>query len=144
MTETPDIPGAANLVAWFGYWPTFQDAGVLSITLNRSGVSEVAIHAFDRTSQVDAKGYYILQKHAIVTFMLEGFPLDRSGITNIRIEAFNHQNVLSSLVVETSAEGHQLRLESCYGVDASLVCERLSVRFEPGIPKVSTSRSEQK
>jgi hypothetical protein len=29
MFEAPDIPGAADVIAWFGYWPTFHDAGVL-------------------------------------------------------------------------------------------------------------------
>jgi hypothetical protein len=37
MDEVPDIPGADDVVKWFGYWPTFHDAQILSITLNRSG-----------------------------------------------------------------------------------------------------------
>jgi len=43
MLEAPDIPGAADVIAWFGYWPHFHDAEVLSITLDRSGESQVAI-----------------------------------------------------------------------------------------------------
>ena len=51
MDEVPDIPGADDVVKWFGYWPTFHNAQILSITLNRSGESQVVIHAFERTSE---------------------------------------------------------------------------------------------
>ncbi len=86
MDEIPDIPGADDVVKWFGYWPTFQDAEILSIKLNRSGESQVVLHAFERTSEVDSRGDYVLAKHAMVTFVLEGFPLDEEGITRTRID----------------------------------------------------------
>jgi len=70
--EVPGIPGAAEVVAWFRYWPTFHDAEVLSITLDRSRGSTVAIHAFEMTPEV-RDGQYVLAKHAVVTFCLEGF-----------------------------------------------------------------------
>ena len=35
MFEAPDIPGAQDVIAWFGAWPTFHDAEVLSISLDR-------------------------------------------------------------------------------------------------------------
>jgi len=76
MLETPNIPGAADVVAWFGYWPTFHDAEVLSITLERSGTSRVVIHAFEMTPELDETSHYISAKHAVVTFLLEGFPSD--------------------------------------------------------------------
>ena len=53
MFEAPDIPGATDVMAWFGYWPTFHDAEVLSIHLNRSSDSEVSLYAFEMTPEVD-------------------------------------------------------------------------------------------
>jgi len=50
-------------------------------------------HAFEMTPEVDAEGHYVLAKHAVVTFCLEGFPQGRDGIVETRIEFFNHQNV---------------------------------------------------
>jgi len=47
------------------------------------------------TPEVDAEGHYVLAKHAVVTFCLEGFPQGRDGIVETRIEFFNHQNVCS-------------------------------------------------
>ncbi len=135
MSQTSEIPGADRVIAWFGYWPTFHDAEVLSITLDRSRGSQVVLHAWERTNELDARGYYVLGKHARIAFLLEGFPLDQQGITNTRIEYFNHQNVLASAWVEKNAEGYLLRLAGIFGVDASLSCERLSVTLQPGTPE---------
>jgi Immunity protein 50 len=141
MFEAPDIPGAADVIAWFDYWPTFHDAEVLSITLDREGGSRVAIHAFETTRDVDIRGRFKTVKHAVITFYLDSFPLDRRGITNTRIECFNSQNVLSNARVNKTPEGFELVLDGCYGVDASVVCERMSVKVEPGVPDRSIYRS---
>ena len=82
MFEPPDIPGAADVIAWFGYWPRFHDAEVLSITLDASAGARVVIRAFEMTTEVDASGHYVLAKHCVVTFLLEGFPTDPYGTTN--------------------------------------------------------------
>ena len=131
----PDIRGAREVVDWFGYWPTFHDAEVLSITLDRSVGTRVEIHAFERTSEVDADGYYVLAKHAIVTFSLQEFPLDSQGITNVQIDHFNHQNVLSSIGVEKVPDGYLLTLDGIFGVYASISCKHISVELEPGPPR---------
>jgi hypothetical protein len=134
MFEAPDIPGAADVIAWFGYWPSFHDAEVLWITLDRSTGCRVAIHAFEMTSEIDTDGHYVLTKHAVVTFHLEDFPRGQYGITNTRIEAFNHQNVLNGASVKKGAEVYELVLEGCHGVEGSIVSEHMSVKVEPGIP----------
>lgn len=135
MCETPDIPGAQDVVAWFGYWPTFHDAEVLSISLDRQSGCRVSVHAFEMTAEVDGSGRYVLVKHAVVTFRMQGFPGDRSGISKTRIESFNNQNVLSSASVNSRPEGYELVLEGCHGVDGSIVCERMSVSLKPGVPR---------
>jgi hypothetical protein len=134
MNEAPDIPGADELVRWFGYWPDFHDSQVISIELTRSHGSRVRIHVFERTSDVDARGYYVLAKHAVVTFSLEGFPLNGEGITNTRIDFFNHQNVLSGARVEKTIGGYVLILDGIFGVDGSISCERMTVNLQPGGP----------
>jgi hypothetical protein len=138
MFEAPDIPGAADVIAWFNRWPTFHDAEVLSISLNRLDGCQVAIHAFEMTADID--GHYVCAKHAVVTFSMEGFPQDQHGLTNTRIELFNHQNVLSSASVNLKPDGYELLLEGCYGVDGSIVCKRMSVTLEHGIPPASMYR----
>jgi hypothetical protein len=143
MFEAPEIPGAQEVIAWFGYWPTLHDAEVLSISLHRRSGCRVAIHAFEVTREIDQSGHYAVAKHAVVTFCMEGFPRDEGGISNTRIEFFNDQNVLSSASVNTRPEGYELVLEGCHGVDGSIVCERMSVSLEAGVPPGSIyQRSE--
>src|SRR5208283_375337 len=109
-------------------------AEVLSITLDRSGGSRVVIHAFEMTPEIDATGHYVLAKHAVVTFFLEGFPTGPQGITNTSLAYFNAQNVLSSSSVNKTAKGYELVLEASYGVDGLIACESMSVKIEPGWP----------
>ena len=134
MTETPDIPGAADVVAWFGYWPSFHDAEVLSITLDRLNASRVVIHTFEMTREVNARGHYVLDKHAVVTFFLEGFLRNQHGITNTRLEFFNQQNVLSSASVNKTPGGYELVLEAVTGVDGAISAEHIRVEIAPGMP----------
>lgn len=131
MFEAPDIPGAEEVIAWFGYWPTFHDAEVLSMTLERANASQVVIHAWKITPEIDSRGYYVLAKHALVTFFLEGFPLDEHGVTNVHLAYFNHQNVLSSASVNKIALGYELVLEGIFGVDGVISAERMRVKLEP-------------
>ena len=137
MFEAPEIPGVQDVTAWFGYRPTFHDAEVLAISLDRVSGCRISIHAFEMTAEVDSHGHYVLTKHAIVTFCMEGFPLGEGGISKLRIESFNTQNVLSSASIHRRPEGYELVLAGCYGVEGSIVCERMSVSLEPGIPEVS-------
>jgi hypothetical protein len=67
------VPGASDLMSWFGYWPSFHDAEVFSIHLNRSGESTVAIQTWHRTDEVDERGRFMATKHVLVTFVLEVF-----------------------------------------------------------------------
>jgi hypothetical protein len=53
----------------FGTWPSFHDAEVLTVRLDRSGNSaddgpalEAAIHVFRMTSEIDSRGYYVSKR----------------------------------------------------------------------------------
>ena len=83
-----------------------------------------------------ASGYFVLAKHAVVTFRMEGFPRDAYGITRTEIACFNHQNVLFSAAVTKTQDCYELALDGIYGVGGSIFCERMSVTLEPGVPAV--------
>lgn len=121
--EIPDIEGAADVVAWFGYWPNFHDAEVDSITLSRTGESRVVIHAFKTP----------VEEYAAVTFHLNGFTGDQFGTTSTRIDYFNEQNVLSGAFVRKLDAGFELVLEGIYGVDGALTCQDLRVSIKPTV-----------
>ncbi|MBI1792171.1 MAG: hypothetical protein HYR60_32000 [Acidobacteria bacterium] len=54
---TGEVPGTSELIAWFGYWPSFHDAEVLDLELHRTGQSTIRIHAFETTGQVNTQGF---------------------------------------------------------------------------------------
>ena len=128
MSSFEQISGSEDLIAWFGFWPSFHDAEVLSIHLNRASESSVVIHTWHRTDQVDRRGYFVLDKHVVVTFILE-------GIITVRLEDFNHQNVISGLSLETIASGYRLTLHPCFGAQGILEAKRVRITIQPGSPR---------
>jgi hypothetical protein len=124
---TAQIPGAADLIAWFGYWPSFHDAEVISIQLLRSGPSRLCLHTFDCTREVNKKGQYVCQKHVVITFLL-------AGLRRLELAGFNHQNVISGLTIVRAGGGYELIIEGCYGVEGALAAESVSIELAPGAP----------
>lgn len=124
-----NIENAGSLESVFGQWPSFHDAEVLRVVLDRSGEDgplEAIIHVFEMTSEVDSKGFYVLTKHTEVVFRFAGVVLSR-------LQWFNHQNVLESLEIgeldATKHEGMYLHVEmsSSYGLEAEFDCKRAIV-----------------
>ena len=111
-------------MAWFGSWPSFHDAEVLSIHLNRSGESRVAIHTWHRTNEIDDRGYFIATTHVLVTFVLD-------GIQTVQLNDFNHQNVVSGLSLEKTAAGYRLTLDRCFGAEGMLEAQHIRIIMQP-------------
>ncbi|WP_249406579.1 Imm50 family immunity protein [Rhizobium sp. CFBP 13726] len=86
------LVGGDELLAWFGQPPTFHDAEIVSLSLNRSGVSELKVHGWIMTDEVDPRGYIVLDKHAVVTFKF-------TGIMDLQLDGFSSQNVIAGLVL---------------------------------------------
>ena len=78
------------------------------------------------TSEVDAKGYYVLKNHTEVA-------LSFTKVVMSRLQWFNHQNVLSSLEIDeidpAAHEGRRFHVElpSSFGLEAVFECERAIV-----------------
>lgn len=130
-----EVPGAAELIAWFGCWPSFHDAEVTAIELSRSGQSKVVVHTFEMTARVDQKGHYVRHKHVTVTFSL-------SGVRDLELAAFNKQNVLGGLSLSKGPDGFELNLEGIYGVRGSITAESMGVELRPGAPLDSQYRRD--
>jgi hypothetical protein len=129
------VEGAEGLKAAFGRWPSFHDAEVVSIVLDRGGLSgpalEAKIHVFLMTDQVDEHGRYILSNHTLVTLRFRNIVL-------MRLAFFNSQNVLADLdltpVDPDASEGRVLAasFSASWGVEAELLCDSVAVmRVEP-------------
>ena len=134
LEVTDEVPGASELTRWFGYWPSFHDAEVLDLELHRAGYSTVRIHTFEMTSEIDTQGFFIFTKHVIVEFILE-------GVKNLHLDDFNAQNVISGLDLKQTAEGFELVLEGCYGVEGTITADRIRIQIQPGPPIDSQYRN---
>lgn len=112
---------------WFGYWPSFHDAEVLRLDLNRSGSSFLAIHTWEMTREIDKQGYYVHAKDVTVDFILD-------GISDLHLDGFSHQNVVGNIKIEKKGDGFLLTLWPCYGLAGSLEASKILVRLRPGKP----------
>lgn len=135
MSNTPDIPGAADVVAWFGRWPSFHDAEIISLHLHRSDPSILVIYAWNMTDKVDASRHYVLEKHALVTFTLH-------GVSDLNLAAFSGQNVIDSLDVEKRENDFRITLHPCFGLCGTLDAEIVSVAVKPLKPNPANHTPE--
>jgi Immunity protein 50 len=122
-----DVPGADDLLKWFGKWPSFHDAEVLGIELNRKGASCLRIHTWEMTKEIDAKGYYVNRKHVVVSFFLE-------NLKDVELAGFSSQNVVFGLTLTRVVGGFQLSLDPSYGVAGTLTAEKIRIEIQPGAP----------
>jgi hypothetical protein len=123
---TPKIPGAESVVDWFGKWPSFHDAEIMTLHIDRERrPSSMRIRAFTLSDRTDASGRFIRERDALVVF-------EFTGIRAVRIEGEDAdvQNVISSLLVEQVNDGYRLVLGPCYGMAGEIVVKDLSVRLE--------------
>jgi hypothetical protein len=127
VVQFPDVPGAAELFAWFGYWPSFHNGEVLSLHLDRTGPSRLRVHTWEGTHQLDSRGYIVLQKHVVVTFILQ-------DVSDSELDEFNHQNVLSDLTLTKDPNGYKLEFGPCFGLNGTITAASVRIELEPGMP----------
>jgi hypothetical protein len=125
--ELATIDGAQSLYDWFGYWPSFHDAEILYLHLNRTGLSQMAVHTWHMSNRTDAESFYILEKHVVVDFALQ-------SISDLELVQFSHQNVLSNLSVEKKNDRFALILWPCYGLAGRIEVSKISITLRPGRP----------
>lgn len=65
------LEGGPDVISWFGFLPDFHDAKVTRMGFS-AGAGVIEIDAFRMTSEVDEKGYFILDRQASVSLNLTG------------------------------------------------------------------------
>jgi len=135
-------PGGVELLRWFGREPSFHDAEILSLHLSREGPSVLRLHGWINTGGVGGDGFYLLDRHAIVTFTLE-------GVMDLQLDGFSTQNVIGRLILrrapdrperrpylslEPLPQDIEIELEPCYGLDGLIRARSVSISYEPGRP----------
>jgi hypothetical protein len=136
------VVGGNELLRWFGQVPTFHDAEIISLSLNRTGTSELRLHAWIMTNDVDPRGYIVLDKHAVVSFTF-------TDIMDLQLDGFSRQNVIAGLVLQRATdrgragyyalpeeEGDtEIELLPCYGLDGFIRAKKIEIAFVSGRPQ---------
>ena len=104
MTTIPKFPGVEQVIEIFGRWPSFHDAEIKWLRLERRApdggtgpVLEFAIHCFEMTDQVAPSGHCVLRKHTLIHFRFR-------EVTDLRIEEFNQQNAIFGLEIADESD----------------------------------------
>jgi hypothetical protein len=125
MSPTPKFSGVDQVIEVFGYWPSFHDAEVKWLRLDRHDtdggtgpVVEFAIHCFEITDQVAPSGHFVLRKHTLIHFRFR-------DVTDLRIEGFNHQNAIFRLEIADESDASWQRpyfkasIDPAFGIGGS-------------------------
>src|SRR4051812_24338473 len=121
----PKIAGVDAVVSWFGHWPSFHDAEILSVHINRGGTSSIRIYTFNTSHRTDTAGQFVREREATVVF-------EFSGIHTLSLEGedADRQNVIAGLSLDSVGQGYRLHLDPCYGLAGEISAETMSVRLE--------------
>ena len=136
------VVGGDELLAWFRQVPTFHDAEIVSLSLNRLGASHLRIHGWVMTDDVDPRGFFVLDKHAVVTFTF-------TDVMDLQLDGFSRQNVIAGLVLQRATDRNragyyalpeeeediEVELLPCYGLDGFIRAKKIEISFEPGRPE---------
>jgi hypothetical protein len=135
-----EVRGGPELLHWFGRVPSFHDAEILDLRLRRHEPSILRLHGWNMTNRVDDAGYIVLEKHAVVTFALE-------GVMDLQLEGFSRQNVIDGLTLRRAPERPERRnqltlapspddieieLDPCYGLSGLIRARSVEITFAPG------------
>jgi hypothetical protein len=113
-----ELTGAKAVRHWFGSWPNFHDAEVISLSLARKGQSVLRVYP------------YYPHKPATVDFIFE-------NVTDIELQDFSGQNVIMYLRIETATDQngdkvYRVVLGPGYGLAGRIDAKSLRVELSPG------------
>ena len=89
----------------YGQWPLFHDAEVSTYVAATSESQSLALtlHTWQMTNEVDAKGYFVLRKHTLVSFRFD-------GIFDVEMAAFGADNILFGMKFFPGSGGSSFRV----------------------------------
>jgi hypothetical protein len=118
------VIGAEKLREWFGCWPSFHDAEILRVELDRKTGGRIVVHAWNTARETDESGYFIQRDHALVEFRFE-------GIFNLELVHFSEQNVVGGIAVESVEGGFWWEASPIYGLAGSVDAKAIYLTLRP-------------
>ena len=112
------------VVDFYGYWPSFHDAKVCSYRPPQSEDQSLAVtlHTWEMTNAVDDQGYFVLRRHALISFVF-------AGVHDMHIDCFAADNILFEMTCTKTGDGSafQVKLDSIMDMSGSFVAQAGSV-----------------
>ena len=91
------------VLEFFGRWPSFHDANVVAYQLAADAIT-LTLHTWLMTNELDAKGYFVLTNHGLVSFRF-------GGLHDLQMEAFRSENILLGLEFSRCSPPASFRVE---------------------------------
>jgi hypothetical protein len=126
---TTTIRGGEQLTALFGRWPSFHDAEIVRLTLDRDMVHDRAsgptltldVYAFESGPGVAPSGQYVLRNEVLISLrFLE--------VDQLALNGFNQQNAIWNLYITDISERqlerakYEVHVAPSFGVGATFLC----------------------
>jgi hypothetical protein len=118
------ITNAEFITNHFGYWPSFHDAEILSITFERprdksNSTARMKVYAFEMTDRLKGR-FFKLVKHCIIEFEL-------TALNGNEFDGFNHQNAVEEILFGGNEEYLFCKINAAYGIDGYLEAREIKV-----------------
>ena len=129
LEEQKEIENAGLIIDHFGYWPTFHDSEVISISFQRTldkgtSLAMLRVYSFEMTDKVIGRHYQLI-KHCFVD-------IEITDLIKTEIDGFNHQNAVLALEFGRKADNVFCNMVSAYGVDGYIEGKNIRIkRLEP-------------
>lgn len=153
------LQNAELLVETIGKFPTFHDAEVLEISLKRSAAEKLSPPRLETTIRIIEIEAQTSEEKSVYIYHQFDVQLSFTNIFGVKIENFNHQNVIDDVVVKevesedfrrfegddrllgvvSDEEINRLKLsvkfEYCFGVEAKFLCDSIIVESVVAVAK---------
>jgi hypothetical protein len=122
--EENDIENARLVTEHFGFWPSFHDSEIISLSFQRDleknlDTMKMRVYAFEMTDKVKGRHFELI-KHCFVDF-------EFIGLEDNEIDGFNHQNAMSGLNFGRRSDFIFCELNSAYGVDGYIEARKIRI-----------------
>ena len=116
-----DVDNLKLLTDYFGYTPSFHDAEILSVFLDRNGPDiEMRINLSEYSSNINKDGKYDVIKSCIIVLKFH-------DIIKMELRDFNRQNVLFDMSIIKDNKTVTTKIESSYGLDGYIISSHVSI-----------------
>jgi hypothetical protein len=140
---SPIIKNSNKITDIFGYWPTFHDAEVHSLSLSggvvdpcvpgcESPMLDLKIHLWEMTKEVDEKGWIVFVKHTLMEMRFR-------NLEELELSNFNYHNSIMEMTFGMEPENlHPIgggrkppmiivEIEPSFGLHAKFKCQSAEV-----------------